>query len=43
MSYDTIYHFSRFTIINTHWAFMKEMEWEDLRTDSTALITMDFL
>jgi hypothetical protein len=28
MSYDTIYHFSRFTIINTYWAFMKESEME---------------
>jgi hypothetical protein len=28
MSYGTSYHFSRFTIINTYWAFMKEPEFE---------------
>jgi hypothetical protein len=28
MSYDTIYNFSRFTIINTYWAFMEESESE---------------
>jgi hypothetical protein len=28
MPYDTIYHFSRFTIINTYLAFMKESESE---------------
>jgi ketosteroid isomerase-like protein len=48
MSYDTIYHFSRFTIIATYWAFMKESddlkieesesELEVLCTDSTALV-----
>jgi hypothetical protein len=37
MSYDTIYHFSSFTIINTYWAFMKETEWDVLCTNSTAL------
>jgi hypothetical protein len=26
MSYDTIYRFSRFTIINTYWALTKESE-----------------
>jgi hypothetical protein len=28
MSYDAIYHFSRFTIISTYGAFMKESESE---------------
>jgi hypothetical protein len=28
ISYGTIYHFCRFTIINTYWAFMKESESE---------------
>jgi hypothetical protein len=37
MSYDTIYHFIRYTIITIYWAFMKESESEVLCTDFTAL------
>jgi hypothetical protein len=40
MSYYTIYHFSRFTIISTYWAFMNELESEVLCTGSTAQFTV---
>jgi hypothetical protein len=42
MKYDSIYHFSRFTIINIYRAFMKESESEILCTDSTALVPVDW-
>jgi hypothetical protein len=53
MSYDTIYHFCRFNIINTYWASTKEsgvgelkieeLESEVLCTNSTALALMAYI